>query len=171
MKFGGGVAPDAGADAADVAGEPYGVAAGTPTRTCWCRWRATTRRTPTRSTSTAIVTDTMSLDRLTITGGVRFDHQTSSLGAASVPAVAGIRPCCRRSARRRSSNVFVWNKRDAAHRLHARARRGAQDGRPRQLRDVRVAAAGRRGGVRLADSVRLRVLQRAWTGTATASLS
>src|SRR5262249_4451348 len=34
-------------------------------------------------------TDTISLDRITITGGVRFDRQTSSLGAASVNAVPG----------------------------------------------------------------------------------
>jgi hypothetical protein len=36
------------------------------------------------------ITDTISLDRLTITGGVRFDHQESSLGNASVPGVAGV---------------------------------------------------------------------------------
>ena len=36
------------------------------------------------------VTDTISLDRLTIIGGVRFDHQESSLGDASVPGVPGI---------------------------------------------------------------------------------
>src|SRR5262249_18366000 len=37
----------------------------------------------------AYATDTISLDRITITGGVRFDRQTSSLGAASVNAVPG----------------------------------------------------------------------------------
>ena len=31
------------------------------------------------------VTDTVSLDRLTVNGGIRVDHQTSSLSAASVP--------------------------------------------------------------------------------------
>jgi hypothetical protein len=36
------------------------------------------------------VTDTISLDRLTIIGGIRFDHQESSLGNASVPGVSGI---------------------------------------------------------------------------------
>ena len=36
------------------------------------------------------VTDTISLNRLTIIGGVRFDRQESSLGAASVPGVPGI---------------------------------------------------------------------------------
>lgn len=36
------------------------------------------------------VTDTISLDRLTIIGGIRFDRQESSLGAASVPGVPGI---------------------------------------------------------------------------------
>jgi hypothetical protein len=38
----------------------------------------------------SFVTDTISLDRLTIIGGVRFDRQESSLGAASVPGVPGI---------------------------------------------------------------------------------
>ncbi len=35
------------------------------------------------------VTDTVSLNRLTIQGGVRFDHQTSSLNAINTPGVAG----------------------------------------------------------------------------------
>ncbi len=36
------------------------------------------------------LTDTISLDRLTINGGIRFDHSVSGLGAATVPAVTGI---------------------------------------------------------------------------------
>ena len=36
------------------------------------------------------VTDTLSLNRLTIIGGIRFDHQESSLAEATVPAVPGI---------------------------------------------------------------------------------
>ena len=36
------------------------------------------------------ITDTISLDRLTIIGGLRFDHQESSLGSASVPGVPGV---------------------------------------------------------------------------------
>jgi Carboxypeptidase regulatory-like domain/TonB-dependent Receptor Plug Domain len=35
------------------------------------------------------VTDTISLNRVTLTGGVRFDHQESSLGSASVAGVDG----------------------------------------------------------------------------------
>ena len=48
----------------------------------------------------------------------------------------------------------------AARRHHLRGRRSAQDRGPRQLRDVRVAAAGRLRQVRVADSVLLRLLQR-----------
>lgn len=36
------------------------------------------------------LTDTISLDRLTVIGGIRFGHATSGLGAATVPAVPGI---------------------------------------------------------------------------------
>jgi len=39
------------------------------------------------------ITETISLNRVTITGGVRFDHQESSLGNASVPGVEGSRSC------------------------------------------------------------------------------
>jgi hypothetical protein len=37
----------------------------------------------------AFVTDTISLDRLTVIAGVRFDHQTSSYNGTTAPAVAG----------------------------------------------------------------------------------
>jgi hypothetical protein len=37
----------------------------------------------------AFVTDTISLNRLTLIGGVRFDHQTSSYNGGTAPAVAG----------------------------------------------------------------------------------
>jgi len=40
--------------------------------------------------STMYVTDTISLDRLTIQAGLRFDHQTSSLVAAQVTAVPSV---------------------------------------------------------------------------------
>ena len=56
----------------------------------------------------AFVTDTISLDRLTIIGGVRFDHQESSLGAASVPGVAGI-PILPALSAPAVSGVFTWN--------------------------------------------------------------
>jgi hypothetical protein len=36
------------------------------------------------------VSDTISLNRLTLTGGVRLDYQNSSLGASSVPGVDGV---------------------------------------------------------------------------------
>jgi hypothetical protein len=38
----------------------------------------------------AFVSDTISLDRLTVNAGIRFGHHTSSLGAATVPGVPGI---------------------------------------------------------------------------------
>jgi Carboxypeptidase regulatory-like domain len=52
--------------------------------------------------------DTFSLDRLTITGGVRLDRQSSSLKAAAVPAVAGfttLLPAVTAAAR---DDVYVW---------------------------------------------------------------
>ena len=42
------------------------------------------------------VTDTISLDRLTIIGGIRFDHQESSLGAQQRAAACRAFRCCRR---------------------------------------------------------------------------
>jgi carboxypeptidase family protein/TonB-dependent receptor-like protein len=38
----------------------------------------------------AFVTDTISMDRLTVTAGVRFDHSTSSYGQTTSPAIPGI---------------------------------------------------------------------------------
>ena len=35
----------------------------------------------------AFASDTISINRLTVTGGVRYDHQTSSLGSSYVPGV------------------------------------------------------------------------------------
>ena len=54
------------------------------------------------------VTDTISLDRLTIIGGIRFDHQESSLGNASVPAVPGVAvlPALNAPA---VAGVYKWN--------------------------------------------------------------
>ena len=51
--------------------------------------------------------DTISLDRLTVTGGVRYDQQTSSLGAFSVPGVNGVAvlPALSSPA---VNNVFDW---------------------------------------------------------------
>src|SRR6185312_6659102 len=37
----------------------------------------------------AFATDTISLDRLTVIAGIRFDHQTSSLNTSTTPAVPG----------------------------------------------------------------------------------
>jgi carboxypeptidase family protein/TonB-dependent receptor-like protein len=56
----------------------------------------------------SFVTDTISLDRLTIIGGVRFDHQESSLGAASVPGVPGI-PILPALSAPAVPGVFKWN--------------------------------------------------------------
>ncbi len=55
------------------------------------------------------LTDTISLDRLTLTGGVRFDRQVSSLAAASVPAVAGFETLLPALSTPAVHGVFVWN--------------------------------------------------------------
>ena len=55
------------------------------------------------------VTDTIALNRLTLTGGLRFDHQVSSLEAASVPAVAGFANLLPAISTSPVSGVFVWN--------------------------------------------------------------
>ena len=55
------------------------------------------------------VTDTISRDRLTLTGGVRIDHQVSSLAAASTPAVAGFETLLPALSTPAADGVFVWN--------------------------------------------------------------
>jgi hypothetical protein len=55
------------------------------------------------------VTDTVSFNRLTLTGGVRVDHQSSSLEAASVPAVAGFETLLPALSTPAVDGVFVWN--------------------------------------------------------------
>jgi len=57
----------------------------------------------------AYVTDTLSLDRLTLTGGLRFDWQSSSLGAASVPAVAGFENVLPAVSTAPVSDVYKWS--------------------------------------------------------------
>jgi hypothetical protein len=54
------------------------------------------------------ITDTISLNRLTINGGIRFDHQESSLGSATVPGVAGI-PILPALNAPAVPGVFKWN--------------------------------------------------------------
>ena len=54
------------------------------------------------------LTDTISLNRVTITGGARFDHQESSLGEASVPAVPGI-PLLPAVSAPAVKDVYKWN--------------------------------------------------------------
>jgi Carboxypeptidase regulatory-like domain/TonB-dependent Receptor Plug Domain len=56
----------------------------------------------------AFVTDTISLDRLTIIGGIRFDQQQSSLGAASVRGVPGI-PIMPSLSAPAVKGVYKWN--------------------------------------------------------------
>jgi carboxypeptidase family protein/TonB-dependent receptor-like protein len=58
--------------------------------------------------TSGFVTDTISLDRATITGGVRFDRQVSSLGSASVPAVPGV-PLLPAISAPAVDGVYKWN--------------------------------------------------------------
>jgi len=55
------------------------------------------------------VTDTIVLNRVTLTGGLRVDHQVSSLEAAAVPAVAGFANLLPAISTSAASGVFVWN--------------------------------------------------------------
>jgi len=55
------------------------------------------------------VTDTVSLDRLTVNGGIRVDHQTSSLSAASVPGVTGFESILPALSTPAVDGVYVWN--------------------------------------------------------------
>ena len=57
----------------------------------------------------AFAADTMSFDRVTITGGVRFDRQTASLGAASVAAVPGFETVLPAAAATPIGSVFSWS--------------------------------------------------------------
>src|SRR4051812_39454863 len=55
-------------------------------------------------------TDTISLDRLTLTGGVRFDRQTSSLESSSVSAVPGFESILPAITTTPVKDAFVWTK-------------------------------------------------------------
>src|SRR4051794_3172730 len=55
------------------------------------------------------VTDTISLNRLTVTGGVRVDRQSSSIEASSVSAVAGFETILPAITTAAIPNVFAWN--------------------------------------------------------------
>jgi len=54
------------------------------------------------------ITDTISMDRLTLIAGVRFDRQESSLGASNVPGVAGI-PILPAISAPAVKGVYTWN--------------------------------------------------------------
>jgi hypothetical protein len=62
----------------------------------------------TANATSGYVTDTLSLDRVTVTGGVRFDRQTSSLGAASVPGVVGFESVLPALSAAPAADVFQW---------------------------------------------------------------
>ena len=55
------------------------------------------------------ITDTMSFDRLTLTGGIRVDRQVSSLAATSVPAVAGFESVLPAINAPAVDGVFIWS--------------------------------------------------------------
>ena len=97
------------------------------------------------------VTDTISLDRLTVIAGIRIDNQASSLSRLSAPA-GPASPSCRARAPLRWPALQVQQRHPA--RRHDLAReRCAQDDRARELRDVCLAAAGQRSQVRLTHPV------------------
>ena len=54
------------------------------------------------------VTDTISLDRLTIVGGIRYDHQTSSYEQTTSPAIGGI-PLMPSITAQAVENAYVFN--------------------------------------------------------------
>jgi hypothetical protein len=56
----------------------------------------------------AYASDTLSLDRATLTAGLRFDRQTSSLAASSVPAVAGFETVLPAVTAAPQDDVFQW---------------------------------------------------------------
>jgi len=56
----------------------------------------------------AYATDTWSLDRVTLTAGIRVDRQSSSLGAASVPSVASFESVLPAVSAAPIDNVFTW---------------------------------------------------------------
>jgi hypothetical protein len=55
------------------------------------------------------VTDTISLNRLTLNGGIRFDRQESSLAAASVPGVSGFETILPPLNTPAAKGVYLWN--------------------------------------------------------------
>ncbi|HXI27450.1 MAG TPA: hypothetical protein VNG89_03485, partial [Vicinamibacterales bacterium] len=65
----------------------------------------------------AFATDTVSLNRVTLTGGVRFDKQSSSLGRSSVQAVPGFETLLPSVTALPADNVFTWS--DLTPRLSA----------------------------------------------------
>lgn len=56
----------------------------------------------------AYAADTLSIDRVTLNAAVRFDRQSSSLDAASVPAVVGFETVLPAVSATPESNVFQW---------------------------------------------------------------
>ena len=56
----------------------------------------------------AFANDTLSFNRLTVTAGVRFDRQSSSLEAAGVPAVAGFESLLPAISAPAVNNVYQW---------------------------------------------------------------
>jgi len=104
------------------------------------------------------VTDTISLDRLTIIGGLRFDHQESSLGASNVPGVAGI-PVLPPLSAPAVQGVYKWN--NVTPRVGVTF--AVDEARKTVVRASYAMFASQLPGdsaLRVADSVLLRVLQR-----------
>src|SRR5207245_6688340 len=55
------------------------------------------------------ITDTVSFNRLTVNGGIRFDYQKSSLTAASVPGVTGFETILPTLSTPAVDGVYIWD--------------------------------------------------------------
>ena len=148
------------ASVASQSGFPGGVlnihgwrpASARPIPTC-CRSSRATRTAKANAVYwSAFLGDQISMDRLTLNLGLRWDRQVANLEASTVAAnpfdaaARGARPPP--GAGRRDGLELDH----AAHRPDLRADRIAQDDRAGQLRDVRVAVAGRPRGGCVGDS-------------------
>ncbi len=164
IRFGGGMALDARSTRSRSGPPATSWRTGTAIRTCSSRPRATTARSTRAKYINAFVTDTISLGPLTVTGGIRFDRQSSSLGPASVAGVAGIAilPAPERAGRRLRVQL---EQRDAARRASPwPSTRIARASCGRATRCTRRSCPGRKRRSSRRSSTPTRITTR-WTAT------